>query len=91
MQFYKNGTVNYPRKSHAIWFLTQYVRFKYLDKEPDYKAIADRLILTDLYKEVAGEMNIKVPEDDMKPFSLTIDKTEFDPNNPSEYLKKVNK
>jgi nitrate/nitrite transport system substrate-binding protein len=36
-------------------------------------------------------MKIKVPTDDMKPFSLTMDKTVFDPNNPSAYLKVVKK
>jgi nitrate/nitrite transport system substrate-binding protein len=91
MFFHKNGAVNYPRKSHAIWFMAQYVRFGMLDAAPDYKAIADKLIMQDLYKEVADEMKIAIPTDDMKPFSLTLDKAMFDPNNPAEYLKVVKK
>jgi nitrate/nitrite transport system substrate-binding protein len=91
MLFYKGGTVNYPRKSYAIWAMAQYVRFGYLKDAPDYKAIADKLILQDLYEEVAKSMNVKVPADDMKPFSLTMDKTVFDPNNPAAYLKVVKK
>jgi nitrate/nitrite transport system substrate-binding protein len=91
MLFYKGGTVNYPRKSYAIWAMAQYVRFGYLKEAPDYKAIADKLILQDLYEEVAKSMKIKVPTDDMKPFSLTMDKTVFDPNNPAAYLKVVRK
>jgi nitrate/nitrite transport system substrate-binding protein len=89
MLFYKGGTVNYPRKSYAIWAMAQYVRFGYLKEEPDYKAIADKLILQDLYEEVAKSLKIKIPTDDMKPFSLTMDKTVFNPNNPSAYLKVV--
>ncbi|HKO77064.1 MAG TPA: CmpA/NrtA family ABC transporter substrate-binding protein, partial [Flavobacterium sp.] len=89
MLFYKGGTVNYPRKSHAIWAMAQFVRFGYLKEEPNYKAIADKLILQDLYEEVATSMKIKIPADDMKPFSLTIDKTVFNPANPSAYLKVV--
>lgn len=89
MLFHKGGMVNFPKKSHAIWAMAQYVRFGYLTDEPDYKAIADKLILQDLYKEVATAMKIKMPTDDMKPFSLTLDKTPFDPNNPSAYLKVV--
>ena len=89
MLFHKGGMVNYPRKSHAIWAMAQYVRFGYLDDAPDYKAIADKLILQDLYEEVAKSMKVKVPTDDMKPFSLTMDKTVFDPNNPAAYLKVV--
>ncbi|KFC59855.1 CmpA/NrtA family ABC transporter substrate-binding protein [Flavobacterium gilvum] len=89
MLFYKGGTVNYPRKSYAIWAMAQYVRFGYLKEEPNYKAIADKLILQDLYEEVAKSMKIKIPTDDMKPFSLTMDKTVFNPSNPSAYLKVV--
>jgi nitrate/nitrite transport system substrate-binding protein len=89
MLFYKGGTVNYPRKSYAIWAMAQYVRFGYLKEEPNYQAIADKLILQDLYEEVAKSMKIKIPTDDMKPFSLTMDKTVFNPANPSAYLKVV--
>jgi nitrate/nitrite transport system substrate-binding protein len=91
MNFYKNGTVNYPRKSYGIWFMAQYVRFDMVKTAPDYKAIADKLIMQDLYVEVAKEMGMAIPTDDMKPFSLTIDKTMFDPANPAEYLKVVKK
>ena len=89
MLFHKGGMVNFPRKSYAIWAMAQFVRFGYLSAAPDYKAIADKLIMQDLYKEVATEMKVKIPDDDMKPFSLTLDKTVFDPNNPAEYLKVI--
>ncbi len=89
MLFHKGGMVNFPRKSHAIWAMAQFVRFGYLKEAPNYAAIADKLILDDLYKEVAASMKIKVPNDDMKPFSLTMDKTVFDPANPAAYLKVV--
>ena len=91
MLFHKGGMVNFPRKSHAIWAMAQYVRFGYLKEAPNYNAIAEKLILDDLYKEVAASMKIKVPNDDMKPFSLTMDKTVFDPSNPAAYLKVVRK
>jgi nitrate/nitrite transport system substrate-binding protein len=87
MMFYKKGTVNFPRKSYGIWFMAQYVRFNLLSSPPDYKTIADKLIMQDLYMEVAKEMKVAIPTDDMKPFSMTFDKTVFDPNKPEEYLK----
>jgi nitrate/nitrite transport system substrate-binding protein len=90
MLFHRGGETNFPRKSHAIWFMAQYMRFDYLKEPPDYKTIADKLILQDLYKEVATSMKIKIPTDDMKPFTLDLDKAKFDPNNPGEYLKQVN-
>ena len=61
MLFHKGGIVNYPRKSHAIWAMAQFVRFGYLKEAPEYKAIADKLILQDLYEEVAASMKIKIP------------------------------
>jgi nitrate/nitrite transport system substrate-binding protein len=89
MLFHRGGETNFPRKSHAIWFMTQFVRFDYLKEAPDYKAIADKLIMQDLYKEVAASMKIKIPDDDMKPFTIDLDKAKFDPNSPGEYLKQV--
>lgn len=91
MLFHRNGETNFPRKGHAIWFMAQFMRFDYLQEAPDYKAIADKLIMQDLYIEVAKSMGIKIPVDDMKPFTLTIDKATFDPNNPGEYLKLARK
>jgi len=89
MLFHRGGETNFPRKSHAIWFMAQYVRFDYLKEAPNFKAISDRIILQDLYKEVATSMKIKIPDDDMKPFVLDLDKAKFDPNSPGEYLKSV--
>lgn len=87
MLYHRGGEVNFPRKAYGIWYMAQYVRFNYLKEAPDYKAIADKLILQDLYKEVAAEMNIPVPDDDMKPFTVDLDKVTFDPNAPGESLK----
>ncbi len=89
MQFFRGGKTPYPRLSHAIWFLAQYQRFGYLKTAPDYKAIASKLIMQDLYEDVAKEMNIAIPTDDMKPFSTSLDSTKFDPNNPAAYLKSI--
>lgn len=82
MLFHKRGEVNMPRKAHGIWFMSQYVRFGYLPQAPDYKAIADELIMDDLYNEVASDMKIAAPGDDMKPFIISLDKKNFDPNKP---------
>jgi nitrate/nitrite transport system substrate-binding protein len=89
MLFHRGGETNFPRKSHAVWFMAQYLRFDYLKEAPDYKAIADKIILQDLSKEVAAGMKIKIPDDDMKPFTLDLDKARFDPNRPEEYLRTV--
>jgi len=87
MLFHKNGNVNFPRKAHAIFFMAQYVRFGYLKEPPDYQKIAESLVMQDLYRQVAEEMGIPVPDDDMRPFEIKLDGAKFDPNNPAEYLK----
>lgn len=82
MKFYDGGKVNFPRKSYGIWFLAQYVRFGLVKDKPDFQAIADKLIMQDLYTEVAKEMKIPIPADDMKPFTIKLDNVTFDPKNP---------
>jgi nitrate/nitrite transport system substrate-binding protein len=86
MLFHDGGRVNAPRKAHAIWYMAQYVRFDYLKEPPDYEKIANKLIRQDLYREVAAEMKIDVPDDDMKPFTVELDNIKFDPANPAGSL-----
>ena len=87
MMFYRDGDTNFPRTSHAIWFMTQYTRFGMAKSEPDYDAIAKKVLLQDVYKEVAEEMKISVPDDDMKPFLVKADAATFDPTKPDLALK----
>lgn len=90
MTFFNKGLVNSPRKVHGMWFLAQYVRFGLVKSAPDYKAIAEKLILDDLYAEVAKSLNIPVPADDMKSFKTTYD-VAFDPANVGGYLASTKK
>ena len=89
MLFSRGGKVSMPRLAHGIWFMAQYARFGYKPLPSDAKAIADKLIMQDLYSEVAKEVGLSLPTDDMKPWTMTLDKTKFDPNNPAAYLKEV--
>ncbi len=90
MTFYNKGFVNTPRKVHGMWFLAQYVRFGLVKSAPDYKAIAEKLILDDLYAEVAKSLNIPAATDDMKAFKTTYD-VAFDPANVGAYLASTKK
>ena len=89
MVFYKNGTVPMPKKVYSYWFLAQYVRFGLLKSEPNYAQIAEKLVLDDLYAEVAKEMDVPVQAD------MGIIKTNydipFDPKNIDDYLKNTKK
>ena len=88
MMFHNGGMTNFPRTSYGLWFLTQYVRFGKLAAMPDdaEKMVKD-ILLQDLYKEVADEMKIAVPGDDMAPLQIAVDKGAFDPKKPLDALK----
>lgn len=87
MQFYRGGDVNFPRHGHGIWFMTAYERWGKAKLPADPMKIARDIILQDLYKEVANEMKIAVPDDDMKPFEVKVDTMTFDPSKPQEMAK----
>ncbi len=89
MTFYNNGVVATPKKSYVMWFLAQYVRFGMLKSAPDYKGIAEKLVLDDLFAEVAKEMSVPV-QPDMQPFKTALD-VNFDPNNIAGYLSTTKK
>jgi len=78
---------NYPQPKYAAWWLSQFRRWGMVKSAPDYTAIVNKVIRSDLYREVAKEMSITVPKDDMKKEAL-FDKVEFDPAKPEEYVKK---
>jgi nitrate/nitrite transport system substrate-binding protein len=87
MLFHNGGKVNLPRYGYGAWFLTQYARFEYLKQLPDTAAISKKLIMQDMYREVAKDMGLMVPDDDMKPFTIDLDGTTFDPANPAQSLR----
>ena len=41
MKFYRDGEVNFPLKSHGLWFLTQQRRWGFIEKPIDYKKTVD--------------------------------------------------
>jgi nitrate/nitrite transport system substrate-binding protein len=84
MRFFRGGAANPPRRAHAIWFLAQYVRMGLIGARPDYTGLADRLLLRDLYGEVATREGIAVPADDMAPVTIKLDGAVFDPRRPDE-------
>ncbi|MGY4385696.1 nitrate/nitrite transport system substrate-binding protein [Pedobacter sp. UYP24] len=85
MLFYNNGIVNTPKLAYGVWFMAQYMRFGMINTAPDYQAVAKKLIMTDLFNEVAKSMNVPVQED-MKPFKTNLETIIFDPKNPAAYI-----
>ncbi len=86
-----NDHANYPWRSHAVWMLTQMIRWHDLEifdypKEAD--ELLDNIYPINFYEEVAEALNITLPSDTMKQEATTafIDGRSFDPSNPVAYL-----
>ncbi len=89
MQFFRNGEVSFPRRAHGTWFLAQYERLGLAKNPIDYANWPSKLILSDLYSEVAAKEKVTVPNDDMAAFTVKLDKAEFDPKNPKAEVSRV--
>jgi nitrate/nitrite transport system substrate-binding protein len=85
MRFFDRG-VNFPWKSHGIWWISQFRRWGMVKGAPDYKKLVDQVHRPDIYREVAKEMGIEAPTEDVKSEKL-FDGVAFDPTKPEEYAK----
>jgi nitrate/nitrite transport system substrate-binding protein len=85
MLFYNKGSVNAPKLAYGVWFMAQYMRFGMINKAPDYQGVAKKLIMTDLFNEVAKSMNVPAQED-MRPFKTNLETIIFDPKDPALYI-----
>jgi nitrate/nitrite transport system substrate-binding protein len=82
---------NYPWQSHAVWTLTQLVRWQLVDLKTYPKNAAKQIAkLYPLapYKKVAEVLGIELPKGTSKPESelLFVDRRGFDPAQPLAYL-----
>jgi len=85
MTFFDRHT-NFPWKSHGIWWLTQFRRWGMVKEGVDYTGLANRVHRPDLYREVAKEMSLDAPQEDMQKEKF-FDGVEFDPARPEEYAR----
>jgi nitrate/nitrite transport system substrate-binding protein len=87
----KPDTANYPWRSHAVWLLTQMIRWNQIEQKEypkDADKILNKIYPVAIYEEVAKALKIELPKDKMKKEAATafIDKREFDPSQPVAYL-----
>jgi nitrate/nitrite transport system substrate-binding protein len=80
--FHAAGRVNLPRRADAMLALALLTRFR-IGAAATEKAV-DRTLRDDIYREVARDMGIPLP-DDMKPSVITLDAVRFDPAAPTEW------
>ena len=67
-----------------MWFLAQYKRFGLVKDAPDYANLPSKLILSDIYADVAATEKVTVPNDDLSAFDVRLDKVVFDPKRPGD-------
>lgn len=76
----------YPYYSHALWQVTQMVRWGQLDKPIDMKKTVESVYRPDLFAKAAKEMNYAIPATPWKVETKFIDGVTFDPNKSVDYI-----
>jgi len=87
----KPDHANYPWRSHAVWLLTQMIRWNQIEQKEypqDADTLIDKIYPVEVYEEVAKALKIPIPKDRMKvePAEVFIDRWAFDPSEPVQYL-----
>ena len=75
---------NAPQHKHAVWFLTQFRRWGFVEGTPDYRGLAERTFRWDLYAAAAAAAGFAPGPVDEKPETL-FDKKVYDPADPETY------
>jgi ABC-type nitrate/sulfonate/bicarbonate transport system substrate-binding protein len=63
---FHRGFANFPWRSHALWLLTQMIRWGQVREPFDLKALAEQVFRTDLYRAAVAGMDVPVPPVDGK-------------------------
>jgi bicarbonate transport system substrate-binding protein len=85
------GSVSYPYKSHDLWFITESVRWGFLEKKylTDARTLIDQVNREDIWKQAAQEMGVAaadIPATTSRGVEEFFDGIKFDPENPQAYL-----
>jgi len=57
---------NFPWRSHAIWHLSQMIRWGHVSDVFDLRTVAGEVYRPDIYREAAGELGLSSPATDYK-------------------------
>lgn len=63
--FYRYAAT-FPWRSHAVWFLTQMVRWGQIESAINFKKVAEQVYRSDIYRDAAKDLGIPVPTIDYK-------------------------
>jgi nitrate/nitrite transport system substrate-binding protein len=86
MKFWGNNA-SFPYKSHDTWFVTEDIRWGYLPKGTNIKALVNQVNRADLWRAAAKANGYgNGPASDSRGVETFFDGVKFDPNNPQGYL-----
>ncbi len=86
MKFWGNNA-SFPYKSHDTWFVTEDIRWGYLPKGTNIKALVNQVNRADLWRAAAKANGFgNGPASDSRGVETFFDGVKFDPNNPQGYL-----
>jgi ABC-type nitrate/sulfonate/bicarbonate transport system substrate-binding protein len=63
---FHRGFANFPWRSHAVWLMTQMIRWGQVREPFNLQAVAERVFRTDLYREAVAAEGGAVPASDYK-------------------------
>lgn len=84
LAFFRQGEVNFPYLSDAMWFMTQHRRWGLLREDPDYAGAAARLCRIDLYREAAQMAGVAAPPTSLRS-AVLCDGSVWDGSDPAGY------
>lgn len=78
MTFHRRNC-NYPQPAYAKWWLTQFRRWGMVEGQPDYEAVAQSVMRSDIYEEAMREVGAVHSGRDDSPWTM-CDGVRFDPS-----------
>jgi hypothetical protein len=87
-------SVSYPYKSHDLWFLTEYQRWKKLPDRFEVKETIDAVNREDLWRQAAKAIGVPdtiIPAKTSRGVETFFDGVTFDPSAPEKYLASIKK
>ena len=86
MKFWADNA-SFPYKSHDTWFITEDIRWGYLPKGTNIKALVNKVNRSDLWRAAAKANGYgNGPSGDSRGVEIFFDGVKFDANNPQAYL-----